>query len=169
MRRTISSALVAALCGCSLGFAGGGLPATIRTVAIAPCDNVTSEPSLAQLVGESIRQAMQSRLGLRGATEQNADAVVRCKVTRYDPDQPLAIQSSQATAGVANRVDVTRRQVELSVDITVIDQHTSKTLWDGRSQVVTGDYPAGGSETQGQQKALAQLVNKVITGVQQNW
>ena len=70
--------------------------------------------------------------------------------------------------GAANQVDVTRRQVELTVDITVVEQKTGRTLWDGKNQLVQGDYQPG-HEEDGRRKALALLVNKVIDGVHQNW
>ena len=53
------------LTGCPYGFAGGGLPPNIRTVAILPFDNLTAEPQLTQEVSDALREAMQGRLGLR--------------------------------------------------------------------------------------------------------
>lgn len=168
MRRTISSLLALALIGCTFGFAGGGLPPSIRTVAVAPFENNTADPSLAQLVQLAVKQAVESRLGLRAAAESQADAVVTGKITRYDPDQPLSYVGNPTSSGTANRVDVTRRQVELTVDITVVEQKTGRTLWDGKNQLVQGDYQPG-HEEDGKRKALALLVNKVIDGVHQNW
>ena len=168
MRRTISSLLALALAGCSFGFAGGGLPPNIRTVAVLPFENNTADPSLAQLVQQAVKQAVESRLGLRAAVENQADAVVTGKITRYDPDQPLSYRGTATAPGAANQVDVTRRQVELTVDITVVEQKTGRTLWDGKNQLVQGDYQPG-HEDDGKRKALALLVNKVIDGVQQNW
>ncbi|HEY3934662.1 MAG TPA: LPS assembly lipoprotein LptE [Gemmatimonadales bacterium] len=168
MRRTISSLLVLAMAGCTFGFAGGGLPPAIRTVAVMPFDNVTADPTLAQAVNLAVKQAIESRLGLHAAPKDQADALVTGKVTRYEPDEPLQYVGTQSTAGAPNTVNVTRRQVELSVDITVTDQHTGKTLWDGRNQTVQGDYDPG-REQDGRKKALDLLVTKVIQGVQQNW
>lgn len=168
MRRTISSVLTLALAGCTFGFVGGGLPPAIRTVAVSPFQNNTADPSLAQLVTLAVKQAIESRLGLRAAAQSQADAVVTGTITRYDPDQPLAYVGTPTSAGAANQVSVTRRQVELTVDITVVEQRTGRTLWDGKNQLVQGDYDPG-HEEEGRRKALAQLVNKVIDGVHQNW
>jgi Lipopolysaccharide-assembly len=168
LRPTISSVLALALAGCTFGFVGGGLPPTIRTVAVTPFENNTADPSLAQLVTLAVKQAVESRLGLRAAAQSQADAVVTGRITRYDPDQPLAYRGNQTSPGTANQVDVTRRQVELTVDITVVEQRTGHTLWDGKNQVVQGDYDPG-HEDEGKRKALALLVNKVIDGVHQNW
>lgn len=168
MRRAISSLLVLAVAGCTFGFAGGGLPPAIRTVAVMPFDNITADPTLAQAVNLAVKQAIESRLGLHAAPKDQADALVTGKITRYQPDEPLQYVGTPSTVGAANTVNVTRRQVELSVDITVVDQHTGKTLWDGRNQTVQGDYDPG-REQDGRKKALDLLVKKVIDGVQQNW
>ena len=167
MRRTILS-LALALSGCSFGFAGGGLPPTIRTVAVMPFENNTADPTLAQLVTLSVKQAVETRLGLHAAPEAQADAVVRGTITRYDPDQPLSYRGTPNPNGATNTVDVTRRQVEMTVDITVVEQKTGRTLWDGKSQVVQGDYNPG-DENGGRKKALDQLVKNVIDGVHKNW
>lgn len=167
MRRTIRSIAVLALAGCTFGFSGGGLPPGIHTVAVLPFDNDTADPSLAQQVNLAVKQAMQSRLGLRNVAETQADAVVHGKIVRYEPDQPLAYQGTASSPGAPARVDVTRRQVELTVDIQVVDS-SGRTIWDGRNQVVQGDYSPG-QETAGRQKALDELIKKVIDGVHQNW
>ena len=104
------STLALALSGCLYGFAGGGLP-NIKTVAILPFDNQTPEPALTKEVNDAVLEAFQGRLGLRIAGESNADAVIRGKVSRYDPDVPLAYQAGQG------RTDVTRRQVQITLSL----------------------------------------------------
>src|SRR5206468_3993519 len=88
------STLALTLSGCLYGFAGGGLP-NIKTVAILPFDNQTAEPALTKEVNDAVLEAFQRRLGLRIAGESNADAVVRGKVSRYDPDVPLVYRAGQ--------------------------------------------------------------------------
>jgi hypothetical protein len=87
------------------GFAGGGLPPEIKTVAVLPFDNQTPEPTLTQEISRSVREAVEQRLGLRQATEQRADAVVRGSITRYEPDLPVAYTGGDSV------VTVTRREV----------------------------------------------------------
>ncbi|MGH7734546.1 MAG: LPS assembly lipoprotein LptE, partial [Gemmatimonadales bacterium] len=74
--------------GCFYGFSGGGLPNEIRTVAVLPFDNLTSDPTLTQDVNIAVRNAMEQNLGLRQAGVDQADALVRGTITRYDPDVP---------------------------------------------------------------------------------
>jgi hypothetical protein len=89
----VVSAASLGLGGCIYGFAGGTLP-NVKTVAILPFENDTSEPALTQEVSEAVRQALEGRLGLRVATEQKADALVRGRVASI-PMRP-AIQPGQA-------------------------------------------------------------------------
>ena len=163
--RTLSrngvSALAVALSGCLYGFAGGGLP-NIKTVAILPFDNQTPEPALTKEVNDAVLEAFQSRLGLRLAGESNADAVVRGKVTCYDPDVPVAYQ-----AGV-NRTDVTQRQVQITIDVEILDQREGKTLWQRQGLSEVGDY-APPQEVAGRRIALQKLVNDLVDGAQSQW
>jgi len=147
--------------GCLYGFAGGGLP-NIKTVAILPFDNETPEPALTTEVATAVHQAIEDRLGLRPSGEQSADAVVRGRISRYDADLPLAIQTG---TGQAN---VTRRQVQITVDIAIVDQRDGKTLWQHQGLTVTGDYQPP-SEAEGRKVALDKLVTEIVTGAQSQW
>src|SRR5690349_1934608 len=156
-----ASALTLALAGCLYGFAGGGLP-NIKTVAILPFDNQTPEPALTKEVNDAVLEAFQGRLGLRPAGESNADAVVRGKVVRYDPDVPIAIQPGQG------RTDVTRRQVSITVDVEILDQREGKTLWQRQGLSEVGDYSPP-QEAAGRKIALQKLVNDLVDGAQSQW
>jgi lipopolysaccharide assembly LptE-like protein len=168
MLRPITSLGLLLIAGCSFGFTGGGLDKSIRTVAVTDFTNNTADPGIAQQARVAVKQAVESRLGLRPATEALADALVRGTVVRYDPDQPIAFNGSPTGVAGANQVNVTQRQVELTVDLLVVDQKTNRTLWDGRGTTVQGQYSPG-RESDGRQKALDQLIKKLIDGVHSNW
>jgi hypothetical protein len=152
-----------ALGGCLYGFAGGGLPPGIRTVAVLPFDNLTPDPSLTQDIQNAVRDAVQGRLGLRPAGESTADAVVRGVITRYQPDLPVAYQGTQA-----NQVDVTRRLVQITVTVEIVNQHTGRALWQRSGLTVEGDYQAG-NEAEGRTKAYDRLVTNIVEGAQSQW
>ncbi|MBI1967437.1 MAG: hypothetical protein HYS40_05570 [Gemmatimonadetes bacterium] len=131
-------------------------------MAILPFDNQTPEPSLTQEVNDAVREALESRLGLRLAGEANADALVRGRVVRYEPDLPLAYQ---AGLGQAN---VTRREVQLTVDVEILDQREGKTIWQRQGLTVKGDYLPP-QEAEGRKIALQKLVNDIVDGAQSQW
>jgi len=155
------SVLALLVTGCLYGFKGGGLP-NIKTVAILPFDNQTPEPALTKEVNDAVVEAFQGRLGLRAAGESNADAVVRGKVTRYDPDVPLSFQAAQG------RTNVTSRQVSITVDVEIVNQREGKTLWQRQGLSEVGEYQPP-KEADGRKIALQKLVNDLVDGAQSQW
>lgn len=149
--------------GC-YGFAGGGLPPHVRTVAILPFDNLTPEPLLTQEVADALREAVQGRLGLRPASEANADAVVRGSINRYEPDIPLSFQPADRTGPV----EVTARRVQLTLRVEIYDQREGRVLWSRESLTVDGEYQPP-DEGAGRRKALDKLVTDIVDGAQSQW
>jgi lipopolysaccharide assembly LptE-like protein len=148
------------LAGCIYGFAGGTLP-NVKTVAILPFENDTPEPALTQEVSEAVRQAFEGRLGLRVAPEATADALVRGRIARYDPDVPIALLPGQG------EVTVTKRKVQLAVDVEILNQREGTTVWK-RQVLVDGEYNPG-RESEGRKVALDKLVNQIVDGAQSQW
>jgi hypothetical protein len=157
-----ASLSLVALDGCLYGFKGGGLPPGVKTVAVLPFENQTPEPTLTQDVLTSVRQAMEGRLGLRQAGETQADAVVRGFINRYEPDLPVAY------TGTNQQVEVTKRLVQITVSVEIVDQKQGKTLWQRSGLTEVGDY-APPNERDGRQKALDKIVNDIVEGAQSQW
>lgn len=147
---------------CWYGFAGGGLPGHIKTVAVLPFENETATPELTREVYEALREELENRLGLRRAGEQRADAVVRGTILRYDVDVPIGFSADPRQATTA------RRKLQLAVRIEIVDQTTGKTLWEQRSLTVDGEY-AERAELEGRRRALEKLVASVVEGAQSQW
>ena len=161
----LASALLSALAlgGCLYGFAGGGLPPNVKTVAILPFENLTPEPTLTRDIQEAVRDAMEGRLGLRQAGEASADAVVRGTISRYEPDLPVAYQGTTDTD-----VQVTQRLVQITVAVEIVDQRTGKTLWERSSLTLDGNYDPG-RELDGRRRAYERLVTNIVEGAQSQW
>ena len=154
------SSLWLATGACVYGFAGGTLP-NVKTVAILPFENDTPEPALTQEVSEAVRRALEGRLGLRVAPEATADAIVRGRIARYDPDVPISLQPGQG------QVTVTRRKVLLAVDVEILNQREGTTVWK-RQVLVDGEYNPP-QEAAGRKVALDKLVNAIVDGAQSQW
>lgn len=167
MRRSgvLSSALLcAALAGCFLpyGFAGGGLPSHVRTVAVLPFENETSQPELQRELFNTMRRELEARLGLRDASEQRADAIVRGTILRYDTDVPIAFSADP------NQASSARRKLQIAVDVEIVDQTTGRTLWSKKSLIAEGEYNER-AEAEGRRTALEKLVSEMIEGAQSQW
>lgn len=144
-------------------FTGGGFPPEIKTVAILPFDNLTPEPTLTQEVSDSVRAAVQGRLGLRQAGEATADAIVRGNIGRYDPDVPVAF------TGTNSQVTVTKRLVQVTVSVEIVSRD-GKTLWQHSGMTVEGDYePGRETEADARGRALSKLVTNIVDGAQSQW
>jgi len=174
LRRTPGLALLLlsgslSLGGClwKYGFTGGGLPSDVKTVAVLPFENLTPEPILTQEITRAVREAVESRLGLRASGEEQADAVVRGSIQRYEPDLPLTFTGQTPN----NQVEVTKRMVQITVNVRILNQREGKVLWERTSLVVSGEYntTGGGKEADGRKKALDKLINDIVEGAQSQW
>jgi hypothetical protein len=132
-------------------------------VALLPFDNQTAEPTLTKEVADRVREAVESRLGLRQASERQADALVRGTIVRYEPDLPV-----QYTGGEGQAVNVTRRLVQITVSVEIMDQKQSKPLWQRSGLVLEGEYDPG-RERDGRDRALEKLVTNIVEGAQSQW
>ena len=167
MRRSgiLSSLLVVALAACGgvhYGFVGGGLPAHIRTMAVLPFDNQTSSPDLQRELFETMRRGLQQKLGVRDASQDRADAIVRGVIQSYDVDVPVAFSSDP------NQTPSARRRLQLVIDVEIVDQSTGKILFGRKGLREEGDY-AEGAEPVGRRQAIDRLVNDIIEGAQSQW
>jgi hypothetical protein len=169
-RRNLLLAALLAVTGCSYGFAGGGFPPEVRTIAVIPFENLTSDPSIAQEVNLSVREAVESRLGLRAAGEAAADAIVRGTVRRYEPDQPVAYSGNAAggTGNQQNQVTVNRRLLQVVVELEITARNREKPLVAKRQFQLQGDYEPG-REREGRRKALDLLVTDLVNAAQSQW
>jgi hypothetical protein len=120
-------------------------------------------------VTSAVREAVQNRLGLRQAGEELADAVVRGSIQQYNPDLPVTFTGTP-TPGQQSRVEVTRRMVQISINVRIVNQREGKVLWERSALLVQGDYePGRESESAGRKKALEKLVNDIVEGAQSQW
>lgn len=131
-------------------------------MAILPFDNDTPQATLTTDVTAAVTDAVEGRLGLRAAAQAGADAVVRGRVVRYDPDVPLSFQP-----GVGS-VNVTQRQVQLTVDVEILDQRTGRTLWQVQGLNLVGEYTPP-QEADGRKIALQKLESEIVDGAQSQW
>ncbi len=114
---------------------------------------------------DSVRAAVQGRLGLRQAGEASADAVVRGQITRYEPDVPVAFTGNSNTS----QVTVTKRLVQMTVSVEIVDKD-GKVLWTRSGMMLEGDYePGSETEARARGRALSRLVTNIVDGAQSQW
>jgi Lipopolysaccharide-assembly len=148
--------------GCYGFSGGGGLPRTLKTVAIQPFDNQTAAPELQRELFEQLRNVMRDRLNLREAPEARADLVVRGTIVNYDVDLPLG-----ASADGRNTAS-NRRRLQLTIDIEIVESATSRVLLTKKGLAREGQYAEGGEAT-GRKNAIESLMTDIVEGVQSQW
>lgn len=149
-------------CGVRYGFSEGAFPSNIRTMAILPFDNQTATPEVQNELFESMRHELQKRLGVRDAAQEKADALVRGTIVSYDVDVPVAFSADPRQAVSS------RRRLQITIDVEIVDQTTGKTLWQRRGLRAEGEY-AERAETEGRKQAIAKIVNDIVEGAQSQW
>ncbi|MEP6619917.1 MAG: LPS assembly lipoprotein LptE [bacterium] len=154
--------LVVSGCFPHYGFAGGGLPSHIRTMAILPFDNETPASELQKEIFDAMRKELQPRLGVRDAPQEKADALVRGVVRTYDVDVPTGFSANPSQAVTS------RRKLQITMDVQIVDQTSGKTLWEKKGLRAEGEY-AERDEVSGRRDAIKRVVNDIVEGAQSQW
>ena len=95
--------------------------------------------------------------------------MVRGKITGVRPGPAGSLhRQSDRHRHAGNQVDVTRRQVQLTVDVEIINQKTGLAIFTMRGASTKGDYNPG-AENDGKKKAVDLLVTNIVTEAHKNW
>ncbi|MGK2934036.1 MAG: LPS assembly lipoprotein LptE [Gemmatimonadaceae bacterium] len=148
--------------GCVYGFAGGGLPAHVKTIAVIPFENETTSSEIQRELVDALRTELRDRLGVREAPESRANAIVRGTIQRYEVDIPVAYSADNRATTTA------RRMLQIVVDIELVDQVTGETLWQRKGFVADGTYEERG-EPAARKEAIGRVVNALVEGAQSQW
>jgi hypothetical protein len=148
--------------GIHYGFAGGGLPSNIRTMAVMPFENQTTSPEIQRELLDTMHRELQRRLGVRDASESRADAVVRGTIVTYDVDVPIAVSANPSQAVTA------RRRLQLTIDVEIVEQDNNRILFQRKGMRGEGDYDER-AEASGRRTAIDKIVNDIVEGAQSQW
>lgn len=166
-RKAVMLLTAATLTGsaCNYSFRAGSFPPPhIQTIAVELFDNETDRFELTALLHEELLSNLPGALGIRSASEDVADAVVRGSITRYD----VAAPNYRAGAG-GQRAEVVQRQVHLAVQVQIIDVVENVILWESNSVTGQGAFAEGAAEEIGREEAIDLVVQAIVDGAQSNW
>lgn len=154
----------ALLAGCYSFSGGGGLPGHIRTAYVAPAENQTTRFGLSEILTQELLEAARERLGLRLASENEADAVIRATIRGYSD----AAVNFEAVEGEG--ANVFQRRVTITAEVMIVDLTRDRTIWSSSSVSGVGEYqPGSETEDQGTEVALENLVQQIVDGAQSQW
>jgi len=147
---------------CMYGFAGGGMPRHVRTIAVRPFENLTSVAELQLEFTEVARGELHSRLGVRDAPENRANAILVGTIQRYESDVPISYEAGNRAATTA------RRMLQIIVDVELLDQVTGRTLWQRKGLTGEAQYEERGEQA-ARRQAIQRILNAVVEGAQSQW
>lgn len=152
--------------GCNYGLrGGGGFPSSIRTVFVERFENQTVQFDLEDQIYLKLFDELPRRLGVRPAGRENADAIVRGKITRYDD---AARNYRPGDAGT--QTEILQRQVQITLAIEVVDTRQNLIIWESTGLTGNGEYTSSSqTDAAGQTKAIENLVQQILDGVQSQW
>jgi hypothetical protein len=150
------------------GFSGGGgFPSDIKTMFIEPFANETVQADLDQMLFRKLQDKVPRALGTRPGTLQNADAVLRGRITRYD-DVGQNYQASSATT--SGSINVLTYQVTISISAEIVDRRRNVVLWESQAIVGRGEYKRDSEkDLDGRERALNHVIQLIIDGAQSQW
>ena len=157
--------VAAALTGCTYGFEGGGFPAHIRTIYIAPFENQTAQFDIEQELFAALLDELPAQLGLQTAGRENADAILTGEIRRYrDAAQNYRPGSNESVGNVLSH------EVQIAISAQLVDVRDNVIRWEGRSITGRGTYrPDSQSDDVGQQEAIESIIEQIIDGAQSQW
>jgi hypothetical protein len=167
IRAPLALALVLTLAssGCLYRFQGGNFPEHIRTLSVDPIVNDTPRLELTGELQEQLLRNLPRALGIRPASSDEADAVVRVRITSYQVNTP-----NYRPGAPGERTEVLQRQVMIMAQVQIIDQVNNEIYWEDTSMRGEGQFlEASESEDVGRLEALEILVQRIVDGAQSNW
>jgi hypothetical protein len=154
------------LSGCMYSFVGGGLPTHVRRVYIEPFDNDTPYQTLTADLLRSMQDRLPGNLGVRLASQQNADAIVRGRIRSAD-EQTTNFNPTPDPSGRIQRLEA---RVHISFDAEIYDVREDRVLWRGNGITAIGNFEPGREDVEaGRRKALEEVVQKLVEGAQSQW
>jgi hypothetical protein len=158
--------LTLALGACNYGFrGGGGFPAHIRTVYIAPLGNDTPQFDVDQQLLEQLTERLPRALGVRMAGENVATAIIRGTVTRYED-----VAQNYRPGGQVGTVEVLQHQVQITMSLQIVDVRDNVILYQAQGITGRGEYrPDTQSDRAARARAIEVLIDQIINGAQSQW
>jgi hypothetical protein len=164
-----ASALLACallLSGCLYSFTGGGLPGHIRTVAIVPFESENAPAVVSAEATLQLRTQIPSKLGLRLADQRVADAIIRGRILGEEETTPAFTAESGGRGGVT----VLQRQVRINFEAEIYDVRNDRPIWKQSGLSAVGNFqPNREQASAGRNRAIEEMVQKIVEGAQSQW
>jgi hypothetical protein len=171
MRRSVSAGLAAAAAlaaaGCYGFQGGGGFPEHVRSlyIEVFELERNVSQVELPSELRDEMLDRLPGALGVRLAAEEQADAIVRGTVTRYEDGTQTYTPST-----VGRTVDVSENRTVVGIRIEIVDVRRNVVLWENASVTGEGVWQRDSQSAEdGRRLAVEVIVQRIIDGAQSQW
>jgi hypothetical protein len=152
-------ALLAGCCGYSTHSL---LPSHLKTVAVPPATNTTTQPGLAEALTDSLTAAFTSDRTLRVTNTEAADLVVNTTVSSYN-------RAASSYSSDSLQQAVSAYELSVSAQIDARDQTRGEQFYKGVASARVTYDPNTKTEEQAAAEALKKLASEVVRQVQIAW
>jgi len=135
------------------------LPSHLRTVAVPPATNTTTQPGLAEALTDSLTAAFTSDRTLHVTNTEAADLVVNTTVSSYNRT------ASSYTGDQA----VSAYELSVSAQVDARDQTRNEEFYKGVASARVTYDPNAKTEEQAAAEALKKLASEIVRQVQIAW
>jgi len=161
MKKAISLVLFMLFTGCGIySFTGSTLPSNVRTIEVPLFENTALVHGAAERITEVLSQKVaRERLT---PVARNGDAIIRGTVVSY-------INRASDFTGSREDLTILSSSVEIIADIVFFDNRNNREIYRGRV-VAIGNYDfASESETDGRERAIDDLTEKILMNSIRGW
>ena len=152
----LALALLAGCCGYSTHSL---LPSHLKTVAVPPATNTTTQPGLAEALTDSLTAAFTSDRTLHVTNTEAADLVVTTTVSSYNRT------ASSYTGDQA----VSAYELSVSAQVDARDQTRNEQFYKGVASARVTYDPNAKTEEQAAAEAIKKLASEIVRQVQIAW
>jgi ABC-type Na+ efflux pump permease subunit len=135
------------------------LPSHLKTVAVPPATNATTQPGLAEALTDSLTAAFTADRTLHVINTEAADLVVNTTVSNY---------SRTASSYTGNQA-VSAYQLDVSAQVDARDQTRNEEFYQGVASARVTYDPTAKTEEQAAAEAIRKLAAEIVRQVQIAW
>jgi hypothetical protein len=139
------------------------LPSHLKTVAVPPATNTTTQPGLAEALTDALTSAFTSDRTMRVTNVEAADLVVNTTVSGYD--RKPASYTGDTTADQA----VSAYELSVSAQVDARDQARDEQFYSGTASARVTYDPNAKTEELATAEALKKLAAEIVRQVQIAW
>jgi len=140
------------------------LPSHLKTVAVPPATNTTTQPGLAEALTDSLTAAFTSDRTLRVTNVEAADLVVNTTVSSY-ARTPSAYTGGDTTGDQS----VTAYDLSVSAQVDARDQTRDEVFYSGAASARVTYDPDAKTEEEAAAEAVKKLASEIVRQVQIAW